>query len=443
MKNLFLLAILLSAPLARAGDKAGNGGNVVLCTDPAGKVTSVQLLDYYEAQTIWRFQLDLGDPLMDPQAKVQRVLERVRRLHPFTAEALEARSAGFFDDALLLSNVELAPVDDSGEYFLPVGCKLKQIAVQRQKQFPEDKTFLINKDVWDILDNDQRAGLILHEIAYEKLLHTKPPYPFPGQPQLEPESRQARYFNALASSAGYAQITPDQMVPLLRDLWFLTDFTYEGVTLTQVVAYPQGGFSGQLPKDGPVTLEFGGRPVQMEPGSTVNWHYGKVTIAVLANKTTFTAAGQTFAAAAGRTVQLDTDGSLLELTLAADSVYDWNGRSIPIRGGARLSLNPDGSPRLLSPLNEEKWSYALGEVWSGFKGNAMFHADGSLSNLNCLSHAHDLRLTDTQDRVLLCHQGKCKWNTGDEVTWPDTISLNPAGKVTQLSSLDPKNTDCR
>src|SRR5262249_21252593 len=54
--------------------------------------------------------------------------------------------------------------------FYPQGCSPGQAAIQIKKQFPEDKTFTISKEMWDKMDPNSRAGLILHEIIYEEMI---------------------------------------------------------------------------------------------------------------------------------------------------------------------------------------------------------------------------------------------------------------------------------
>ena len=66
----------------------------------------------------------------------------------------------------------LVDIPDSGHIATPHGCEIVQIAVQKEPEFPDEKTFTISKDLWDhqALDERSKAGLILHEVIYQKAL---------------------------------------------------------------------------------------------------------------------------------------------------------------------------------------------------------------------------------------------------------------------------------
>ena len=52
-------SMIFAAPTFAGGREAGNGGKGVVCRDPSGKVTSVRLLDFYEAD-VRGIEIDLG-----------------------------------------------------------------------------------------------------------------------------------------------------------------------------------------------------------------------------------------------------------------------------------------------------------------------------------------------------------------------------------------------
>jgi hypothetical protein len=49
---------------------------------------------------------------------------------------------------------------------LPKNCELKQIAIQIRNPDLFDKRYVINQDLWNSLDTDNQAALVLHEIIY-------------------------------------------------------------------------------------------------------------------------------------------------------------------------------------------------------------------------------------------------------------------------------------
>lgn len=89
----------------------------------------------------------------------------------------------------MLSDLTFPDIPDSNHFPLPSNCALRQAAIQQVKVVPHDKKYLINKDVWDYLDENQRAVLVLHEIVYgEALRHG------------HETSQKSRYFGSLLFS---------------------------------------------------------------------------------------------------------------------------------------------------------------------------------------------------------------------------------------------------
>lgn len=112
-------------------------------------------------------------------------------------------------------------IQDSLVRVFPRGCKIEQIAIQKEPAFPEDKRFTVSKDLWDLLDEDNKAGLVLHEIIYrEALLYG------------HEDSVNARYVNSIWTSAGNPPYFASQAA--------LNDFF-------QMVKFAAGEFSGSAP----------------------------------------------------------------------------------------------------------------------------------------------------------------------------------------------------
>ncbi len=188
MKSLFLISLLIPTfAFAMGGDEKGNGGNLVVCRDSAGKVESTELLDYYEAEAR---DIPLVKPNQESYPKILKDrLEGLRRINPDRAKDYETRVASFFANTRFHSGVVFVSSEDSFHVFLPRGCAVEQVAVQRKPIFPEDKLFNINKDLWDRMSERDRAGLILHEVIYQELIEA-------GQK----DSMRTRYFNAMIAS---------------------------------------------------------------------------------------------------------------------------------------------------------------------------------------------------------------------------------------------------
>lgn len=191
----FFIFLLLMPPQVFAGDEIGNGGDVVLCKTESGEVETATMLDYYEGQ-YRNIPLDLGAADLEPIEKVELALMRLNKQDTFFTNILRQKAQTFFDNASIIPGISLRDIPDSNEVFLGHNCEIQQIAINQKVTFPGDKKFVISKDYWDLLDNDNKAGLILHEIIYDYFIE-----------QGHLNSRAARYFNTRISANNFSNIT--------------------------------------------------------------------------------------------------------------------------------------------------------------------------------------------------------------------------------------------
>lgn len=165
MKILLCGLIICSAALAQTsntnGNGVGNGGDVVICEK------SSELLDFSEAKLLKTFTLASSEKKSYLTIAQERV-QKLRRLNPKLYEQY-SKVLGKIEKRLqFIKGASFRDVPDSFEIALPKGCQIHQIAIQ---QNIEGVTQIhISKDLWDRLDEENRAGLILHEIIYEHFL---------------------------------------------------------------------------------------------------------------------------------------------------------------------------------------------------------------------------------------------------------------------------------
>ncbi len=168
IKQFISLALLTLAPLAFSQDRAGNGGDAIICNEN-GK-TSVEVKDYWEySQMINNLKIDLG-PGISYTEKVEYALNRLSKVDSVRAEKLMER---FRDSTFLafVSRGQIPVVDDSPSYLKVDGdkyCNEVQVAFQilHPKQF--QSKVLIDKTIFMQFDEVNKAGLILHELIYEQ-----------------------------------------------------------------------------------------------------------------------------------------------------------------------------------------------------------------------------------------------------------------------------------
>ncbi|MES2854876.1 MAG: hypothetical protein V4692_03380 [Bdellovibrionota bacterium] len=170
MKKLAAATVLLFSSMTFGGHEVGNGGDVVLCRSTSDLQPSVELLDFYEARTLRGITHTLGPANQPFLEKVETAIARLDSISPARANRYRAQASTFMSDSIFLPGVILTDVPDSANVALPVGCTIEQIAIQKEPQFPEDKRYTISKDLWDQLDEDGKAGLVLHEIIFREAL---------------------------------------------------------------------------------------------------------------------------------------------------------------------------------------------------------------------------------------------------------------------------------
>lgn len=152
---------------ASPSTEVGAGGGGVLCKDNAGRVTSFEVLDVYEAR-VRGMQVTLGAPTLTVEQKIAAALDRLRRLSPERAARYRRRAGEILASAQFFRRGYLPRVGDEDPTDVPEGCRLVQIATRRKPIFAGDREFLIDGSLYDQLDRDNQAALILHEVVYEE-----------------------------------------------------------------------------------------------------------------------------------------------------------------------------------------------------------------------------------------------------------------------------------
>ena len=208
--KLIILGTLLFAAVAMAGDKdVGNGGNVVVCGAASETPGRVELLDFYEGRVIRDFIVEMGGDELTVDQKVQYALDRLSKTDLSRATFYKKELEGFWKNTKFLAKVTIPEIPDAGPLPIPEGCELAQIAFQRNVDHPMDFRYIIRKDLWDRLDKNNQAGLVLHEIAYREALRYG-----------HPNSVSARYFVGLIGSSKMHDISVAQYVQAVRSLPF-------------------------------------------------------------------------------------------------------------------------------------------------------------------------------------------------------------------------------
>ncbi|MEX1099799.1 MAG: hypothetical protein WEB87_05205, partial [Bacteriovoracaceae bacterium] len=173
----------LGVTSAFAGDKGGNGGDVVVCDD------SVRLLDHVEGEARGIYY-NLGASNQNYQEHLDEALNRLGRFSDELAAKFEEKISKLTQDieqfradinadpsvayernsmyeVVNFTTDNLVDIPDSDHSTIPRGCAVEQIAVQKTPKFIGERLYTIDKKLFFQLDEAGVAGLVLHEIIYQ------------------------------------------------------------------------------------------------------------------------------------------------------------------------------------------------------------------------------------------------------------------------------------
>lgn len=216
INNLTLVVFTLCfAFIANASfDRKGNGGDALVCYNSNGEIRSVKLLDYYEALQKQRIEsIELGEKEWGFHEKVLYALNRLEAIDYLRAQKYKQWYKDFFNQDELTWGENLVNIADTGALSIPNNCEIKQIAVQESPSLPGDKRYIISKSLWSLMDEDNKAGLILHELIYREVISEERCGGLDDIEekhvcsQLHLNSKRVRYYNSLISSSAMAEMS--------------------------------------------------------------------------------------------------------------------------------------------------------------------------------------------------------------------------------------------
>jgi hypothetical protein len=207
------------------GGLVGNGGGTVVCRKSNQSIKSVEVLDFYEARTIRNVNLDIQTLPGDWRAKAKAIVARVEAKSELRFQLYSSWLASFESEDKILTDVQFSTVPDAGYIGVPEGCEFEQAAIQRQPMFSGDARYYINAELWNAMDDTQKAGLVLHEIIYREAI---------GYGQTD--SIRSRYMTGLYSSKDFASQTEKNYWQVLEQAHYeLTDVIVPDQLKGQVV----------------------------------------------------------------------------------------------------------------------------------------------------------------------------------------------------------------
>lgn len=119
-----------------------------------------------------------------------QLVSRLKKIDAGFEATLQAMIQTFWDESGLV-DADLFPVADSGLGFIPVGCTLKQLAIQHVPRNKDDRRYFIAANLLKYLTVEEQAALMMHEVLYRWAIVQNSKILF---------SEHVRYFNALIFS---------------------------------------------------------------------------------------------------------------------------------------------------------------------------------------------------------------------------------------------------
>ncbi len=146
--------------VAMAGNEVGNGGDVIVCPNKAPV-----LLDFHENKN-----KKMPYTLLTKKGKDE--LEYLKEVLGNLSGVSQSFHKKYLNDLtqlkgklVYLPDTKFRDVKDSFHVGVPKGCEIKQAAIQ--KEGPQGTIIYINKDLYEKMSVEQRAGLLGHEMIYE------------------------------------------------------------------------------------------------------------------------------------------------------------------------------------------------------------------------------------------------------------------------------------
>jgi hypothetical protein len=197
MKKLILIIFFGSNSFA-GGVHIGNGGIGFLCGNK-----KVVLLDIMEMKSPI-------EPTIANEVRsnaIKKILTNLVRLSPAIGRQYEKDFKDFEGSVDFRTDIELTETQDSLHVVSPKNCKIKQLAVRRKAADSLTNEFIIDKDLWEKMDENNKTALTLHEIVYRHLSKLG-----------ETNSINARKLTGYFLSQKAFADTPDQFWALIKEL---------------------------------------------------------------------------------------------------------------------------------------------------------------------------------------------------------------------------------
>lgn len=167
MRYLIVFAFLLAAPSAFAQYVVRNGGYVVSCRNQA--TLALEVAEAQAQGTTLNYS-----PARSFQVKVADLISRIRAVNPEKALKYTRWLQQWPEQVRWHGSFELAGPNDQGTIQLRPGCRMRIAIVQTNESRFGVQEYAIDSLLWQSLNEDQKAALVMHEFIYRDVLEENP-----------------------------------------------------------------------------------------------------------------------------------------------------------------------------------------------------------------------------------------------------------------------------
>lgn len=211
MKALVVALFTLTLSLgSQAGGVTSGGGYTVVCyyDDAQTQVKSIKLLDFYAAEN------DIADFRMlplpegtDTYDKAIKVIERINHFSPdFVIDWSETINEFNSGSLKFIKRGSITDIDDGATRVSPEkNCFKRQAAVQVKNPAYLQHRLLIDKEIWDRMDEFTKVGLLVHEAIYRSAME-----------QGHEDAERVRYLTAMLFSTYAEEFGVEQLLRVFK-----------------------------------------------------------------------------------------------------------------------------------------------------------------------------------------------------------------------------------
>ncbi|AHZ85510.1 hypothetical protein Bb109J_c3477 [Bdellovibrio bacteriovorus] len=219
-----LLSLIAVSAHANNWYDRGNAGFALFC---AGQAPIV--LDLYEVSTreLGVVKFSKADTAVD---KAVDLASRLNSVDPARARQYKDSALDFMASAQFVTDLGIRKTPDLGLVTVPAECTLEQVVFQRNPSILNKARYVVNANLWNQLDADNQAALILHEAIYREVINSTANELF---------SERVRIFNGIIHSHQVLSLLKTDYLKLLQEL-HLTTYEENGLKISLGYTTPEG-----------------------------------------------------------------------------------------------------------------------------------------------------------------------------------------------------------